>query len=153
MDSQSDLKPLRRKPVDLHSDPLPWQCLTRYRESCQNATFIDVDYPLLMAKKCTAVLTTPELISMLTNPTSGGNDGVMFRSDQYIQIGCDLREIPTLSKLLESILNFKDPLVLFTAEVSITYMRLPYADRLIEWAAETFHDGTLACSRVIILHN
>lgn len=128
--------------IDPCSDPLPWQCLERYPESCKNLTFVDVDYPLLMAKKCSTVLATPELMNMLKNPTLANKDGIMFQSDQYVQVGCDLREISTLSKILQSILNTKDSLVLFTAEVSITYMRPPYADSLIEWAGTTFCDGT-----------
>lgn len=79
---------------------------------------------------------------MFTNLSPSKKEGVILESDQYVQVGADLRDIPTLSKILGSLFNFQDSHVLFTAEVSITYMRLPYADTLIQWAG-TFPDGSL----------
>lgn len=113
---------------------------------------MDIDYPQLLEKKKGTVLATPELNRVLTNLNSVQKNEVLLQSDQYFQIACDLREIPTLSKILESLFNFQDSLVLFTAEVSITYMRLPYADNLIQFAG-TFQNGMFLSILLILIRS
>jgi tRNA wybutosine-synthesizing protein 4 len=116
------------------SDPNPWQCLSRYPQDCENVKFIDVDYMSLMERKCAAVRSTAELNGMLTNLTFPDKSHILLQSDQYLQIGCDLRDLSTLSNVLGSVLNLEECLVLCTAEVSITYMNVEAADALIKWA-------------------
>lgn len=114
------------------SDPLPWQCLGRYPDLCKGVKFVDVDYADLMLKKRDVVTNTAELMSMLTNMSSG--DSPLLVSDEYIQIACDLRDLTSLNTALSSVFGFEDSLVLFSAEVSITYMTATAADALITWA-------------------
>lgn len=117
---------------------LPWQCHTRYGPSCQDAVFIDVDYPDLMRKKRTIVLETPELRGILGQDFKTSqveDDPVLLKSDKYCQLACDLRDLKAFQKTLESLLPLSECSVLFVAEVSITYMDTKSADALIQWAS------------------
>jgi len=87
-----------------------------------------------MIKKRDMVKATVELNSSLTNLLCSDGDDLLLRSDQYVQVGCDLRDIPALSRALSRIANLDDCVILFTAEVSVTYMKLEAADALIKWA-------------------
>ena len=125
----------------LCSDPLPFQCLSRYPEACQSVTFVDVDYMQLIIKKAEVIQQTAPLRQLLTNvkiPISG--EAVTLRSDQYLAIGCDLREVEKLGEILAAEFDLENCLVLCTAEVSITYMDVHAADALIRWAA-TLRNG------------
>ncbi|EGX89188.1 leucine carboxyl methyltransferase [Cordyceps militaris CM01] len=120
------------------SDVLPWQCHARYGDSCNNALFIDVDYPDLMHKKRSIVLETPQLKGLLGSSFKvfdSDQDLVLLKSEKYCQIGCDLRELEALRRVLETLVDLSDCLVLFVAEVSITYMDTESADSLLEWAS------------------
>lgn len=127
------------------SDPLPWQCLTRYPNHCKNVTFIDVDYEDLMLKKLETVRKNPELSEPLVNLSFPNPGGIILRSNKYTQIGCDLRDIPRLSQLLSEVIDLENSLLLFTAEVSITYMDLESANSLIKWA------GTIPEGKAMVL--
>ncbi len=113
------------------SDVLPWSCLSRYPDLCRDVVFVDVDFPPLSLAKREVVVKTPQLIGPLSNvdilPESSP---VLLRSDQYVLVGCDLRD---LSLLLEALLGSVQPSpdILFIAEVSITYMDTADADALI----------------------
>jgi len=126
------------------SDVLPWQCLTRYPESCQDVKFVDVDFPDLIERKRQTVEATPELKGAFTGVKTPGELGapVMFESDQYVQIGCDLRQLDTLRKGLDAVLDVQNCEFLFVAEVSITYMETEGADGVIQWAS-ALGDGEL----------
>ncbi|KAA8565863.1 hypothetical protein EYC84_009679 [Monilinia fructicola] len=114
-------------------DPLPWQCMTRYPTASQDVKFIDIDYKDLMVKKQTVVRNTPELNFMLTNLDIQEGD-VLLSSDQYLQLGCDLRDLKRLEEIISKVLDIINCSFLFTAEVSITYMPTESADALIQWA-------------------
>lgn len=90
----------------------------------------------LMEKKRDVVRNTFELNSMLSNLSIPEAGKVLLQSDQYLQVGCDLRELSDLSSVLASTVDMEKSLVLFTAEVSITYMDVEAADALIKWAYE-----------------
>lgn len=118
------------------SDVLPWQCLTRYPEHCRDARFIDIDFPDLLAKKRQIVRATPELNSALTNVVYPEKGPVLLKSDQYVQIGCDLRQLDEIDKALATVLDVSQHRFLFVAEVSITYMETRGADAVIGWASK-----------------
>jgi hypothetical protein len=65
---------------------------------------------------------------------------VYMRSEQYIAIGCDLRDLTGLERTLRAELNIASSSVLFVAEVSATYMPVADSDALIRWAS-TLEDG------------
>ncbi|KAL1842599.1 hypothetical protein VTJ49DRAFT_4779 [Mycothermus thermophilus] len=123
------------------SDVLPWQCLIRYPDSCAdaNARFVDVDFPDLIARKRETVLNTPELLGPLTGVKESVAPGgaVVLESDQYVQIGCDLRDLETLRRGLQVAAGgaFEECQFLFVAEVSITYMETAAADEVIRFAS------------------
>ncbi|KAI0137534.1 leucine carboxyl methyltransferase [Xylariales sp. AK1849] len=116
-------------------DVLPWQCLTRYPELCKGAKFVDLDFPDLMTKKRRVVQETPELSSALSGVKASEDPLVLLQSDQYIQIGCDLRELGRIEQSLSKVVSILDSEFMFIAEVSITYMETKAADAVIKWAS------------------
>ncbi|KAJ2901266.1 leucine carboxyl methyltransferase [Zalerion maritima] len=117
------------------SDVLPWQCLTRCPKQCENVVFVDVDFPDLILRKSAVVRQTKELASMLTNLEEAMELPCTLRSDQYVQLGCDLGDLASLEKALRSICDLSECSILFIAEVSITYMETNLADAVIGWAS------------------
>ncbi|KAI0595774.1 leucine carboxyl methyltransferase [Biscogniauxia sp. FL1348] len=117
------------------SDVLPWQCMTRYPDSCRCVKFVDVDFPDLIMKKSLIVSQTSELISPLTGLKTSTVSPIVMQADQYIQIGCDLRDLKTLEQALSTFLDIPNCVFMFVAEVSITYMETEGADGVIKWAS------------------
>ncbi|KAF2273578.1 leucine carboxyl methyltransferase 2 [Westerdykella ornata] len=116
-------------------DPLPFQFWHRYASSCQNATFVDVDYPQLIERKRDRILMnalTREALLKSSVRSSGAP--IYLRSDRYMALGCDLKDLKTLERVLRSEFDMTSTAVIFVAEVSITYMPLADAQSLIEWA-------------------
>jgi tRNA wybutosine-synthesizing protein 4 len=117
------------------SDPLFWQCLSRYPTECAAVKFVDIDYKDLMLKKREIVQRTDELFATLSGVVVPKEGNVLLRSDQYLQLGCDLRDVSCLQQSLAAVLDIPTCDVLFAAEVSITYMNVDAADALIGWAS------------------
>lgn len=88
-----------------------------------------------MIRKRESVERTTELQSLFTNIQYPVSDDILLSSDQYIQIGCDLRDLTRLDNALKSLLDLSGSQLLFVAEVSITYMEAEHADNLIQWAS------------------
>lgn len=87
-----------------------------------------------MARKRQTVLSTPELLSPLTNlETPEGK--VLLKSDTYAQIGCDLRNLDSLRAAISELVDISESSFLFVAEVSITYMETEAADGIVQWAS------------------
>ncbi|KAK7949132.1 leucine carboxyl methyltransferase [Apiospora aurea] len=122
------------------SDVLPWQCMTRYPEACKNVKFIDIDFPDLMSKKRRIVQETPELHSVLTGLEYGTDQtDLQLTSDEYIQIGCDLRQLHRVQDAISKVVDIQACEFIFVAEVSITYMETEAADAVIQWASSLGH--------------
>ncbi|KAK1985096.1 leucine carboxyl methyltransferase [Colletotrichum cereale] len=136
-------KPSPRKKVVVNlgcgSDVLPWQCEVRYPESCRDVTFVDVDYPDLIQKKRQIVLETPELQGLLGSWEVSQDSPVVLKSQRYCQVGCDLRQLATLQRCLDTLFDIPNTEFLFVAEVSITYMDTEGADGVIGWASALRH--------------
>ncbi|KAI2467638.1 LCM-domain-containing protein [Annulohypoxylon bovei var. microspora] len=132
-------RPSEKKKVVINlgcgSDVLPWQCMTRYPDKCQNVKFVDIDFPDLIEKKCRVVQETPELNSLLTGLKTNVGNHVQLQSDQYVEIGCDLRRISDIEQALSTVVYIADCEFMFVAEVSITYMETEGADSVIKWAS------------------
>lgn len=60
-----------------------------------------------MLKKRVVVQGTPELNSMLSNIEVSEGD-VLFRSEQYLQLGCDLRNLTALHKALAGAVDIEN---------------------------------------------
>ncbi|KAI1495238.1 leucine carboxyl methyltransferase [Biscogniauxia mediterranea] len=130
------------------SDVLPWQCMARYPDSCRGVKFVDVDFPDLIMKKSIIVSQTSELISPLTGLKTSTVSPIAMQADQYIQIGCDLRDLKTLEQALSTFLDIPNCVFMFVAEVSITYMETEGADGVIKWASAL---GQCRSSPILIL--
>ena len=119
------------------SDPLPWLFLGKKPEICQNATFVDVDYPQLMQKKVSIIEQTPQLNGLLPDFMKLGNEnGLLATSTKYLAIGCDLRNLELLKLVLQARLDIENAstMILFVAEVSIAYMEKKASQAVLEWA-------------------
>jgi tRNA wybutosine-synthesizing protein 4 len=88
-----------------------------------------------MLKKRDVVQKSNELTSMLTNVEQFQTGDVLLRSDQYVQLGCDLRELDRLNDTLSRVIDIETSTIIFVAEVSITYMDIQASDALIQWAS------------------
>lgn len=106
------------------SDPLPWQCLSRYPSSCKNVLFVDIDYKELILKKRDMINQTSALNATFTNVETSEGD-ILLSSDQYVQIGCDLRDLVSLERAISSAFDVQQCQILLVAEVSITYSKQP----------------------------
>jgi tRNA wybutosine-synthesizing protein 4 len=116
-------------------DPLPFQWLAREPELCRNVRFVDVDYKALMLTKTEIIESTPRMRDLLTPQVLPADGYTVLNANEYIAIGCDLRDIAGLSATIGSLTKEDACLVLCVAEVSITYMNPDAADAVIEWAA------------------
>lgn len=123
------------------SDPLPFQFWHRHPDLARNAMFVDVDYPPLIGRKRDRMLANHlSRDALFRTNLRPAQEPIYLRSDQYMALGCDLRDLETLEKLLRSELDAPSSSFLFVAEVSVTYMPTPDADALIRWAS-TLEDG------------
>ena len=95
-----------------------------------------------MIRKRDVVQHTKELLAVLTGVEVDKEGSILLRSDQYLQLGCDLRDLKGLNQGLASAVDIENCVVLFTAEVSITYMNTEAADSLIHWANK-FSQGAI----------
>ncbi|KAK5000385.1 tRNA methyltransferase ppm2 [Elasticomyces elasticus] len=117
-------------------DPLPFQYLGKHSLLCQDVTFVDVDYSLLMLKKLHIIASNPPLLDLLQGWRElSSQSGVLGRADHYLAVGCNLCNVDELDKILQSELNVEDCSVLFVAEVSIAYMDRAASDTVLRWAA------------------
>ncbi|KAB5583350.1 methyltransferase-like protein [Coniochaeta sp. 2T2.1] len=105
------------------------------QKNCKDVKFIDIDFPDLMLRKKTTVLSTPRLVDPLTNLETSETGTVQLKSVHYAQIGCDLRQLDALRAALSELVNIANCTFIFVAEVSITYMETEAADALIQWAS------------------
>lgn len=127
--------------IDHHSDPLPFQFWHRYAALTEKATFVDVDYPQLVDKKRDVVFAKSLLRdALLKTGLRSAVAPVRVRSERYMAIGCDLRDLELLERTLRAELDMQNSSILFVAEVSVTYMPLVDANKLIQWA-NTFEAG------------
>ena len=94
-----------------------------------------MDYPQLIDKKRDVVFTKGLLRdALLKTRLRSAEAPVRIRSDRYMAIGCDLRDLQLLESTLRNELDVTNSSVLFVAEVSVTYMPLIDANKLIQWA-------------------
>lgn len=121
-------------------DPLPFR--TKYKRKGTDARFIDVDFPDLIERKV-AIVTKDETLSSYLGPVPpthtnyGGSDITDF--GWYCTVGCDLGDIYDVTRIFEDVLDIEECDILFLAEVSITYMPLNKANRLLSWTASYEH--------------
>ncbi|KAJ9604400.1 tRNA methyltransferase ppm2 [Cladophialophora chaetospira] len=124
-------------------DPLPFSWMAHHPGLCSNTKFVDVDFEALMMTKREIIFNTPQMRDMLSIPTDEEpQEGIVFDSAEYAGIGCDLRNTRRLERLIKSVVDVEQCLVLCVAEVSITYMSTEDSDALIRWTAGLSPDVT-----------
>ncbi|KNG46977.1 leucine carboxyl methyltransferase 2 [Stemphylium lycopersici] len=129
-------EPFVPKFVRRTSDPLPFQFWHRYPHLSQAATFVDVDYPQLMERKRDRMLSNGLLRdALLKTKLRQAEQPILLRSDGYMALGCDLKDLGTLERILQAEFNIQATSILYVAEVSVTYMPLRDSDALIQWAS------------------
>lgn len=107
------------------------------RSACSNTVFVDVDYEKLMVNKKLVVQSTKEISDMLDHvETMPEGDPIQLRSDQYLAIGCDLKNLRKLDDTLRGEVLPPQCQVLCLAEVSLTYIDVKSADTIISWASK-----------------
>ena len=75
---------------------------------------------------------TPLLHNIHFETASADKGQIILRSDEYLAVGCDLEHLDWLNALFEKE-NLLSREILFTAEVSVTYMRTEAANALLGW--------------------
>ncbi|KAJ9496531.1 tRNA methyltransferase ppm2 [Exophiala xenobiotica] len=124
-------------------DPIPFQWLAQDRDLCSGTKFVDVDFEELMISKREIIRNTPKMRDLLSiNDDVPQEKGIMLDSEEYVAVGCDLRNPRRLERLLRSVVDLDDCLVLCVAEVSITYMAAEDSDALIAWTSTLSPDVT-----------
>lgn len=118
------------------SDPLPFMLLAD-RSACRNTIFVDIDYEKLMVNKKLVIQNTEEITDLLDNvEVLPDENPIQLRSDQYLAIGCDLKNLEKLDDTLSREVLPPQCQVLCIAEVSLTYIDVSSADAVIRWASK-----------------
>lgn len=98
---------------------------------------MDIDYEKLMVNKKTAIRRTDEITRLLENVEFLSDESpIQIRSEQYLAIGCDLKNLKKLDDVLKTELLPSDCSILFLAEVSLTYMDVKSANAVLAWASK-----------------
>lgn len=125
----------------LRSDPLPFLLLSSadHDDSKRCATFVDIDYEKLAAIKKMTVEKTKDITDLLDNiEYLPEESAVQLRSDQYILLGCDLKNLSKLGDVLrnEILASNRACSIICVAEVSLAYMDCKSADAVISFASK-----------------
>lgn len=111
--------------------------LSAEKSLCRGTTFVDIDYEKLMINKKTALRQTGEITELLEDVEFlPDNSDLQIRSKQYIAIGCDLKNLAKLDRVLKTQILPSQCSVLFLAEVSLTYMDVKSANDVVSWASK-----------------
>lgn len=98
-----------------------------------------------METKCKIIRDTPKINNLLhafNTDATGADPSILYDSEEYAAVGCDLRNLRRLGRLLHKVVDIENCLVLCVAEVSITYMQTEAADALIAWSSNLSLDVT-----------
>jgi tRNA wybutosine-synthesizing protein 4 len=106
-----------------------------------------------MVRKRDMVQGTKELFEVLSNVETRDEESILLLSDQYVQLGCDLRDLEGLGQSLSTAINLDNCTLLFTAEVSITYMTVETSDALIKWVSRLPEGITAKHPAIIVVTN
>ncbi|GFG01360.1 hypothetical protein IFM61392_01753 [Aspergillus lentulus] len=123
-------------------DPLPFILLSTDKSLCSTTRFVDIDYEKLMVNKKTAICRTDEITQLLENVEFLSDESpIQIRSEQYLAIGCDLKNLKKLDDVLKTEVLPSECSILFLAEVSLTYMDVKSANAVLDWASKLNNDS------------
>jgi tRNA wybutosine-synthesizing protein 4 len=98
---------------------------------------VDIDYEKLMVNKKTAIQSSDDIIRHLEDVEFfPDTDPIQIRSKRYLAVGCDLKNLEKLDKVLRTEILPERCSVLFLAEVSLTYMDVKSANAVVNWASK-----------------
>ncbi|OAP57955.1 hypothetical protein AYL99_07045 [Fonsecaea erecta] len=126
-------------------DPQPFRWLSQEGGLCSGFKFVDIDYDLVMETKRDIIMSTPELRKLLhfsSSSCTSSEPSVLLDSEEYAAIGCDMRNLRRLERLLKSIVNLDECSFLCIAEDSTSFMPVSAADSLIAWCSRLSKDVT-----------
>jgi tRNA wybutosine-synthesizing protein 4 len=110
---------------------------------------VDIDYEKLMLNKKAALREAGALTQILEDVEFGPDESaVQIRSGQYVAVGCDLKNLDKLDRVLRAEVLPAECAVLFLAEVSLTYMDVKSANAVVSWASRLSNGAkprTLSC--------
>ncbi|CAI8031987.1 Leucine carboxyl methyltransferase 1 [Geodia barretti] len=114
------------------SDTLHWLLWKRKKLP---ALHVEVDFPTVTARKSHCIKTRPVLLEALSNPVITME---AIRSDHYVLLPADLRDVKSLGKqLIDAGLDPNLP-TLFLAECVLAYVEGAKVNDVIRWTAEHF---------------
>ena len=95
-----------------------------------------MDYDELMKSKRDIVLNTTALSDLFTiGVYETQHSSVVFNSDQYAIIGCDLKNLRTVRRAIKSLVEIEKCRVLCVSEVALAYMATEDADAVLKWSS------------------
>lgn len=96
-----------------------------------------------METKRDIVLDAPDLAKLFhVTDNVASESGILLDSDKYSILGCDLRNPKKVGRIIKSLLDIEDCVVLCVAEVSITYMAAEDSDAVLAWSSTLSPDVT-----------
>lgn len=128
-------------------DPLPFQLLAEKKHS--NISFLDFDYPDLLKRKVSMVKDSPEILSVLGDEVEADKSlGVLFSTDKYKIVACDLKDQELYAKQLSLLLD-DHKIAIFVAEVSLAYMKPEHANPIIELSSKVPNSHFLILEQIL----
>lgn len=128
-------------------DPLPFQLLAEKKHN--NVSFLDFDYPDLLERKVSMVKNSPEILSLLGDEIETDKSlGVLFSSDKYKIVACDLKDHKLYAKQLSLLLD-DSKVAIFVAEVSLAYMKPEHANPVIELSSKVPNSHFLILEQIL----
>lgn len=128
-------------------DPLPFQLLDKQNSESfkyhERFSFLDIDYPDLIAEKVKIIKNSDELTNILgPEETVISSSHAQYASRKYIAASCNLNHPDSFEQLLTTFdLRSSKTIKVFISEVSLAYMKPECADNII-----------LSCSALMNVH-
>jgi tRNA wybutosine-synthesizing protein 4 len=125
-------------------DPMPFQFISEFAktrpELLEQIIFVDIDYPDLVKSKLEMIKKSDDILGLLGEVGEPLRDqGIIFSSQMYHLVGCNLRDSGLFNQQLSAI-NQDAATNIFVAEVSLAYMKPEHADPIIANASR-YHNA------------
>lgn len=129
-------------------DPLPFQILEEGKYD--NITILDFDYPDLLVNKVNMVRESSKILSLLGQEQETDKAlGVLFASENYKIVACDLKDENRYTRQLASLIEDKETVSIFIAEVSLAYMNPEHANPIIDISSKVKNSHFLILEQIL----
>lgn len=132
-------------------DPLPFQLLSKFKNKDAKLSFLDFDYPELVARKQLMIQESEPIVQLLGTKVEDKaleELGIKYSTENYKLIGCDLKDDQLYKKQLEKLLD-EDSIKIFVAEVSLAYMKPEFANPIIEHSSKVKNSHFLILEQIL----